>query len=190
MIVTSVGLGLGIHHHRLRLLLRLFFVVLEYGFLRWSLPLNWRLVSLLWRLDPVGRALSPQLDLTLCLRLLRLFLLSLLLVFLELDLEGFVHGGQLLNQILSLHVVFTRRRVTTTGGVSLGSPQEIWITVQISQDQVLKIGHRLLIFFELLASFFGLFSSLLCPFLLGEHGGKEGDLVEFGWNENVAVDEK
>ena len=81
-------------------------------------------------------------------------------VLLQLLFEGLVDGGQLLDQLFSLHVVLTGGRVTTTRAVSLTLLQQIFVVVELTQDHILEISRLLLILLECLLG-------LSCVALLG-----------------------
>lgn len=113
MVVTAVCLSARVASLDLWFLfllgLRLFL------FLDWQGALQRRHLTLgksLVSLQVAARALPTQLDLALS--LLSLFLLSALFVLLELGLERSVDGWQLLDELLSLHVILRWRAVAAT----------------------------------------------------------------------------
>ena len=66
--------------------------------------------------------------------------------------------------------------------------EEIFVFVEDTEDHVFEVGLRLLVFFELLT---GVFGGLFLLFLLLEkHLLEEGDLMEFRWYVDIAVNKQ
>ena len=187
LIVAPISLCAGVpcFHFWFLFLLRLRLIFLL-CWLRWALKRRHLALGRVLLLKVASRALPSQFDLA-C-SLLSFLLFSSLLVLLQLCLQGLVDRRQLLDKLLSLHVVLRRRAVTTTRAIiTIGTDDQVRIVIDFAHKGVSDVQRRLLELLLVEVTRVGLL--LLRRLLLEQDVLEEGLVGELGRHVQIAVDQ-